>query len=534
MATINPSKLTFTFAEAASFRYDGKSIDLSKATDQITVKDKHGNDKKITGFQAADGTFFRLKKTADGKHQIDVYGTPEQLAGSNLQVRGGDVTRARFGEERLRKTGTDPFKPRNFHVDGSQFKDMDTFAAAHGLAIRQDRTLDAGQPKKDASQGPAQGQPPDQEDDLLADLLANRIEVDRNESRRMSERLDRRDADRLIEEGDSRASRLSVGARPQRSPDLTGSAQAGSAPAEIPTATQSVANAHLEVHGAINDSMESTNSLKQTEIVEAGPDAAVSKLTDDTPIDSSQHGAVFNHAGYGDFFVNPDADFLDRLSGYLALMTGQPRPAPGTPPLSLLDKGQLTFGQLTKAIDRLSVHLGSEGPRQDPKQLLGELGLKTRPTLSDGNCLYAALAHHLEGSDSLSRSGAQNLRRELHTQFLGMQRGSSDAHKVITGRGEQVDIDRVNQTLLAGLDGKPVDADGWGGEESLKLAAMGSGRTVVTVSDEDMRIFDPQGGMKSFSIDQRAAFKEAVAGLANPVVLSLQGYHWEATESTRG
>jgi hypothetical protein len=40
--------------------------------------------------------------------------------------------------------------------------------------------------------------------------------------------------------------------------------------------------------------------------------------------------------------------------------------------------------------------------------------------------------------------------------------------------------------------------------------------------------------MKSFSIDQRAAFKEAVAGLANPVVLSLQGYHWEATESTRG
>jgi len=441
MATVNPDKLTFNFAQAANFRYAGKTVNLEKAADTITFKDKNGQDKVIKGFQADDGTFFRLKKTADGKHQIDVYGTPEQLARSNLQVRGGEVTRARFGDERFRKVDPDLFGHRDFEFHGSMMADRDEFAKLHGLKRRVQAGLDAGGPAPPAAHSLSAGGPlPEAEHP----------------------------------EGDN--------------PSVTIAAQAPAEPSTLP------------------------------ELV-----------WDNTPIDLGNREALKHHVGYGNFFSNPDPVFNDRLASYFAVLTGHEQPPPGTPALELLEEGQLTLGDVKSAIDQLSVSMGSAA-QQNPESVLADLGRQPVPTLADGNCLYAAFAHTLDDADAMDRDAALEQRRELRAVF-NLAQGQPDQVALIAGRNDPKSIERVNQVLSAGLNGERVTADGWGGEESLKLAAMKHQRTLVTVSDEDMRIFDANGGMTRFEPSQFADFRSQYDQLSSPAVLMLKGFHWQATDA---
>ncbi len=440
MATVNPDKLSFNFAQAANFRYAGKTVNLEKAADTITVKDKNGQDKVIKGFQADDGTFFRLKKTADGKHQIDVYGTPEQLARSNLQVRGGEVTRARFGDERFRKVDPDLFSHRDFEFHGSMMADRDEFAKLHGLKRKVQAGLDAGGPLPPAPSLSAGGPLPE----------AKQPE--------------------------------------DNSPPATTAAQ----------------------------TPEESSTLPEL-------------VWDETPIDLGNREALKHHVGYGNFFSSLDPVFNDRLASYFAVLTGHEQPPPGTPALELLDDGQLTFGDVKAAVDQLSVPMGSVA-RQNPASVLADLGRQPVATLADGNCLYAALAHTLDGADPMDPDAALGQRQALREVFNFAQ-GQPDQVARIAGRNDARSIERVNQVLSAGLGGERVTADGWGGEESLKLAAMKYQRTLVTVSDEDIRIFDPNGGMTRFEPSQLEDFRSQYDQLSAPAVLMLKGFHWQATQA---
>ena len=468
MATVNPDKLSFNFAQAASFRYAGKTVNLEKAADTITVKDKNGQDKVIKGFQADDGTFFRLKKTADGKHQIDVYGTPEQLARSNLQVRGGEVTRARFGDERFRKVDPDLFSHRDFEFHGSMMADRDEFAKLHGLKRRVQAGLDAGGP-----------QPP--------------------------------------------APSLSAGAPAQPHEQHSDKDPVGEATVDQPSApptSEAQASPPTEV-----DSPPATTAAQTPEASSTLPEL----VWDDTPIDLGNREALKHHDGYGNFFSSPDPVFNDRLASYFAVLTGHEQPLPDTPALELLDDGQLTLGDVKSAVDQLSVSMGTTA-RQSPASVLADLGRQPVATLADGHCLYAALAHTLDGADPMDREAALDQRRALRDVFR-LAQGQPDQVARIAGRNDAKSIEQVNQVLSAGLDGERVTADGWGGEESLKLAAMKHQRTLVTVSDEDIRIFDPNGGMTRFEPSQLEDFRSQYDQLSSPAVFMLKGFHWQATQA---
>jgi hypothetical protein len=346
MATApNLNKLSFGFAEAAAFRYAGKTVELAKAGNEIKVLDKHGNEKTIKGFQAPDGTFFRLKKTAEGRHQIDVYGTPEQLARSNLQVRGGDITRARFGDDRYRKPDPGGLAPRDFELNGIDSKDIQAFADAYGLSRRGGAALSAG-PNSPAVSGTNPSQEPDE--DLSEALLKKTLDDDRQQAgRRMSEASSRTRANSLFEEGRSADRRHSVGSR---------------APSEASRGSNPVAG------GSLFDSI---------------VDAPLS-WTDDTRIDRSNRDALVDHPGLGAYFTEPDPSFRELLSRHLALRSGQALPAPGTSPLDYLADGSMTLGELTQLIDGLSVAMAAEAPRQRPVEILDALGRRPIETLDDG------------------------------------------------------------------------------------------------------------------------------------------------------
>ena len=53
-------KLTFSYQRAPTFIHHEKKVDLASASDTINIQGKDGKTKTITGFQADNGTFFRL------------------------------------------------------------------------------------------------------------------------------------------------------------------------------------------------------------------------------------------------------------------------------------------------------------------------------------------------------------------------------------------------------------------------------------------------------------------------------------------
>ncbi len=146
------NKLTFNFKDRPEFRSDGKKVDLQKATDELKVIGKDGQEKTVKGFKGADGLFYALKDRTNngGGWQIDVYGEPAQLNKQKFTVQGGDITRARFGDVRYRKP-EDEIEPKSFGVSGTN--NPDTFAAAYGLQRRGGAVLDAGD--LSAGQAPA-------------------------------------------------------------------------------------------------------------------------------------------------------------------------------------------------------------------------------------------------------------------------------------------------------------------------------------------------------------------------------------------
>ena len=134
------NKLTFQFDNKASFKLDGKKIDLEKNATEQVVLGKDGKEKTIKGFKAADGLIYSMKKTQDGKFKISVYGEPEALAKQRFSVRGGDISGARFGDLRL---VNDKPGAGTFSIDpGSDADRIGSFAKTFGLHER--ANLDVG------------------------------------------------------------------------------------------------------------------------------------------------------------------------------------------------------------------------------------------------------------------------------------------------------------------------------------------------------------------------------------------------------
>ncbi len=123
-------KLTFSYQRAPTFIHHEKKVDLASASDTINIQGKDGKTKTITGFQADNGSFFRLKQRAEGGFNVIAYGTEKSLASYNFAVKNGDLTKARFDGERFKKAD---FAPRELSVKGDSLADPKGFASAHGL-----------------------------------------------------------------------------------------------------------------------------------------------------------------------------------------------------------------------------------------------------------------------------------------------------------------------------------------------------------------------------------------------------------------
>lgn len=531
MATgITPNKLTFSFAEAATFRHDGKKIDLAKAADTLVVKDKDGNDKTITGFKAENGTFFHLKKGADGKQKIQVYGTPEQLAASNLQVRNGDITRARFGDERF--VAKDPFQARSFEIKPDMLADRDQFAASYNL--RAQTSLTVGSTQKPA------------EADLTEQLLKDGIEFDRKAGeRRMSERLSRPPSEDLrpLGEQTSVARRASFDGRVTAERPIAPRAglEGGAGLAINQSTTQSTTQ--------VSSSTTDDDLLSRIDAETAPPDGVASsrfatdlsaadnlsaeafQLPEDARITLDNKALLADQPGLSSYFgpAHPEtADLRERLTGLLAARAGRPAP-PGSTPLDFLNDGSFTVGQLKQLTEALSLGMGIDEPvRQRPAEVLAQLGRQPVTTLADGNCLFASLAHSFDTGDSMDREAALDQRRELLAAFQ-QAKPYPEQLRTIAGEGAR-NVEFVESVLRQGLDGGEVNAEGWGGPESLKLAAMKNNRPIVTITPEGCQVFGTRGEMKRFEPEQLDQLKARYQELDDPVVLTLEGFHWQATE----
>lgn len=142
---LSPSanKLTFQFNDKASFSLDGKKIDLGKATDELTFTGKDGQPKVVKGFQGKDGLFYALRKdkAGDGYH-INVYGEPADLAKQEFNVRGGDVSKARFDGVRYFKNDV---SAGDFTISKGLAGKVDDFASAFALSpFDPSRSLNVG------------------------------------------------------------------------------------------------------------------------------------------------------------------------------------------------------------------------------------------------------------------------------------------------------------------------------------------------------------------------------------------------------
>jgi hypothetical protein len=117
-------KLTFSFQGPVKFRLGNTEIDLSKQSTEFNTARSGGKSEPLKGFQAADGTFFRLKKHASGDGvDVIVYGTPENLAKYQFKVKNGDLRKARFSDGAFGKdagaAAAGSFKLKGSSLDGA-------------------------------------------------------------------------------------------------------------------------------------------------------------------------------------------------------------------------------------------------------------------------------------------------------------------------------------------------------------------------------------------------------------------------------
>jgi len=117
-------KLTFSFQGPVKFRLGNTEIDLSKQSTEFNTARSGGKSEPLKGFQAADGTFFRLKKHASGDGvDVIVYGTPENLAKYQFKVKNGDLRKARFSDGAFAKdagaAAAGSFKLKGSSLDGA-------------------------------------------------------------------------------------------------------------------------------------------------------------------------------------------------------------------------------------------------------------------------------------------------------------------------------------------------------------------------------------------------------------------------------
>ena len=90
-------KLTFSFKGPVTVRIGNQVVDLEKHATAFDYDGRaSGKSDQLKGFDAGNGTFFRLKKKADGAVDVIVYGKPEALAKYQFKVGNGDLSKARF------------------------------------------------------------------------------------------------------------------------------------------------------------------------------------------------------------------------------------------------------------------------------------------------------------------------------------------------------------------------------------------------------------------------------------------------------
>lgn len=124
-------KLQFSFRQAPSLVIDGQKVDLASQTTTVQILDKQGNPKTIQGFQAADGTLFRLKQRAQGDGvDLVIYGQPQTLSKYNFKVSNGDLTRARYDGQSHKKLD---YRPSHFQMNGLQRDNLQATLQQFGL-----------------------------------------------------------------------------------------------------------------------------------------------------------------------------------------------------------------------------------------------------------------------------------------------------------------------------------------------------------------------------------------------------------------
>lgn len=124
-------KLQFTFRSGPSLVIDGQKVDLSTQAQALQILDKQGNAKTILGFQAADGTVFRLKERAQG-HGVNlvIYGDPKALSQYHFKVSQGDLTKARYDGQTHKKLD---YRPSDFAMYAPKPEELHTTLAQLGL-----------------------------------------------------------------------------------------------------------------------------------------------------------------------------------------------------------------------------------------------------------------------------------------------------------------------------------------------------------------------------------------------------------------
>ena len=147
-------KLTFSFKGPVTVRIGNAVVDLEKqATEFDYASRAAGKSDSLKGFDAGNGTFFRLKKKPDGAVDVVIYGKPEELAKYRFKVSNGDLTKARFaGGGDFRSTAP---QARNFLIGSGELDSavrdqlLKRFHLAHDARVPQTGAL----PVKTAVQG---------------------------------------------------------------------------------------------------------------------------------------------------------------------------------------------------------------------------------------------------------------------------------------------------------------------------------------------------------------------------------------------
>ena len=470
--TLSPTanKLTFQFDQKASFKLDGKKIDLAKATDQLTFVGKNGQKKTLNGFQGKDGLFYALRKdkTGDGYH-INVYGEPAALGKQQFSVRGGDVSKARFDGVRYFKNDA---SSADFTIEKGLANKVDDFAKAFGLSRRDaGHSLSVGSSATPRTTRSAK----QDEEELLKGLTEAKSKAKGEEKRRLSvlgpppEPLDLAAINHI--DAQSRPRSMSVGA-PKRPPD-------SARPAGQPVSQQGDSKA-----------ADGTAGLSSSSPLQGSQAAINGSTTDDSSSMASTQGSANRDGG----IRTTAEDLSDEI--------GDTQP-------SLADT--IFTEQRLQALPTLS----------GEKSLLAALSGSAAngvPTDSAGADAEGQVLQHTLRDLYSKPNSAKDMIRRL---------GGGNNPEVLQRLDQRLDPSVSIGTSASELE--PGEIEKLAEDGLLKLAAMAHNRSVVTIDGNSARIFSPDGTYTEFSSEnQLSAFNEKFKDLAFPIVLTKSGTNWQA------